>query len=59
MDLEIELECRKCGVGFTKAFEEVQIGKTLRCPSCSACSLKLAGDDGASFKTDDGQRFIL
>jgi DNA-directed RNA polymerase subunit RPC12/RpoP len=58
MDLEIELECRKCGFGFTQAFEEIHIGKTLRCPSCSACSLMLAGEGGLLFKTDDEQQFI-
>ncbi len=58
MDLEIELECRKCGFGFSQSFKEVQIGKTLRCPSCSACSLMLAGEEGMLFQTDDDQQFI-
>ena len=60
MDLEIELECRKCGFNFSQAFEEVHIGKTLRCPSCSACSLTLAGagPSGPMLKTGDDQSFI-
>ncbi len=44
MGLEIELECRKCGHNFKQEFGEIPIGRTLRCPSCSGCSLMLAGD---------------
>ncbi len=57
MGLEIEFECRKCGHNFRQEFGEIQIGRTLRCPSCAGCSLMLAEDD-LPFEADDGQGLV-
>ncbi len=57
MGLDIELECRKCGHNFRQEFGGIQIGRTLRCPACSGCSLMLAGED-LIFDTDDGQGLV-
>ncbi len=56
MGLEIELECRKCGHNFKQAFGAIQLGRTLRCPSCSGCSLMLAGDP--ALDADEGQELV-
>jgi DNA-directed RNA polymerase subunit RPC12/RpoP len=56
MGLEIDLECRKCGHNFRHELGEVQIGRTLRCPSCSGCSLMLSGDP--ALNADDGQGLL-
>ncbi len=57
MELEIELECRKCGHNFRQELGGIHIGRTLRCPSCSGCSLMLSGE-GLPFDADDRQGLV-
>ena len=41
MDLEIDIECRECGLFFKQNFREMPHGKALKCPFCHSAALEL------------------
>jgi len=41
MDLEIDIECRECGLFFKQSFGDMEHGKSLKCPFCHSCALDL------------------
>jgi hypothetical protein len=41
MDLEIDIECRACGLCFKQNFSEMPHGRSLKCPFCYSASLEL------------------
>lgn len=44
MDLEIDIECRHCGHGFSQSLSMMEHGRALRCPFCASFSLILRWD---------------
>lgn len=41
MDLEIDIECRECGLFFKQSFGEMPHGRSLKCPFCHSYTLEL------------------
>lgn len=41
MDLELDIQCRKCGLLFVQGFREMPHGRMLKCPFCSSTALDL------------------
>lgn len=41
MDLEIDIECRDCGIFFKQNFGDMPHGKALKCPFCYSADLEL------------------
>ncbi|MBI5642098.1 MAG: hypothetical protein HY954_01335 [Deltaproteobacteria bacterium] len=43
LDIDIDIECRKCGLLFKQGFRSMPHGKPLSCPFCSSVQLDLKG----------------
>lgn len=41
MDLEIDIECRECGLFFKQGFRDMPHGRSLKCPFCHSAALEL------------------
>ncbi|MBI5492810.1 MAG: hypothetical protein HY893_07760 [Deltaproteobacteria bacterium] len=66
MDLEIDIECRGCGLHFRDNFREMPHGRVLKCPFCSSTALGLKGQmlkkrhrDPCGFELSPGERLSL
>ncbi len=44
MDIGIDIECLRCGLGFTHSFGSMLHGRPVKCPFCSSTALEIKGE---------------